>query len=126
MEVTLHPRAGKDFLSRRLMVLWRRSLTHHLHQLYLRADTFYHIQGGSQEVDNPDQRLTADVSSMLSSYQQLIQNDLFILPAATGYYAYKVTELWEEVHLFRPTVPPPGWDPQPCLASFSSPSSTSS
>jgi len=82
-------KAGKDFLSRRLMVLWRRSLTSHLQELYIRGDNFYHIQGGRQEVDNPDQRLTADVSSMLTSYQLLIQNDLFILPAATGYYAYK-------------------------------------
>lgn len=90
-KVTQHSRAGKDFLSRRLMVLWRRSLTSHLQELYIRGDNFYHIQGGRQEVDNPDQRLTADVSSMLTSYQLLIQNDLFILPAATGYYAYKVS-----------------------------------
>ena len=45
---------------------------------------------GGGEIDNPDQRLTADVSSMLASYELIMEADLFILPAATAYYAYKV------------------------------------
>ena len=45
---------------------------------------------GGGEIDNPDQRLTADVNSMLTSYERLMEDDLFILPAATAYYAYKV------------------------------------
>ena len=45
---------------------------------------------GGGEIDNPDQRLTSDVSSMLTSYERLMEDDLFILPASTAYYAYKV------------------------------------
>ena len=45
---------------------------------------------GGGEIDNPDQRLTADLSSMLASYELIMEADLFILPAATAYYAYKV------------------------------------
>ena len=50
----------------------------------------YQLCEGGGEIDNPDQRLTADVSSMLASYELIMEADLFILPAATAYYAYKV------------------------------------
>ena len=50
----------------------------------------YQLCEGGGEIDNPDQRLTADVSSMLTSYELIMEADLFILPAATAYYAYKV------------------------------------
>ena len=96
-------RSGKNFLARRLMVLWRRSLTSHMQRLYIHGHNFYKVSNqtiatsfacqlceGGGEIDNPDQRLTADVNSMLTSYERLMEDDLFILPAATAYYAYKV------------------------------------
>ena len=100
------PRSGKNFLARRLMVLWRRSLTSYMQKLYIHGHNFYKVEKqeqlipsprfhcqlceGGGEIDNPDQRLTSDVSSMLTSYERLMEDDLFILPASTAYYAYKV------------------------------------
>ena len=99
-------RSGKNFLARRLMVLWRRSLTSYMQKLYIHGHNFYKVEKqeqfipsprfhcqlceGGGEIDNPDQRLTSDVSSMLTSYERLMEDDLFILPASTAYYAYKV------------------------------------
>ena len=88
------------------MVLWRRSLTSYMQKLYIHGHNFYKVEKqeqfipsprfhcqlceGGGEIDNPDQRLTSDVSSMLTSYERLMEDDLFILPASTAYYAYKV------------------------------------
>ena len=84
---------------------------------------------GGGEIDNPDQRLTADVSSMLASYELIMEADLFILPAATAYYAYKV-HLQPFVDpndppISRRTVRQHGSVLPACLASSFCPSSTS-
>ena len=92
------------------MVLWRRSLTSYMQKLYIHGHNFYKVEKqeqfiasprfhcqlceGGGEIDNPDQRLTSDVSSMLTSYERLMEDDLFILPASTAYYAYKVWGHW--------------------------------
>ena len=77
-----------------------------MQKLYIHGHNFYKVEKqeqfiasprfhcqlceGGGEIDNPDQRLTSDVSSMLTSYERLMEDDLFILPASTAYYAYKV------------------------------------
>ena len=85
---------------------------------------------GGGEIDNPDQRLTADVSSMLASYELIMEADLFILPAATAYYAYKVqlepfVQEPNDPTISRRTVHLLGLVPPECLLSSFSPSSTS-
>ena len=139
------PRSGKNFLARRLMVLWRRSLTSYMQKLYIHGHNFYKVEKqeqlipsprfhcqlceGGGEIDNPDQRLTSDVSSMLTSYERLMEDDLFILPASTAYYAYKVQDqrvFWHSTILSRHTVRPRGSGPLECLGSSFYPSSTSS
>ena len=49
------------------------------------------LSNGPSDLDNPDQRLTADVSSMVTAYGDLVVADLFTLPPAIVYYAYKVS-----------------------------------
>ena len=138
-------RSGKNFLARRLMVLWRRSLTSYMQKLYIHGHNFYKVEKleqfipsprfhcqlceGGGEIDNPDQRLTSDVSSMLTSYERLMEDDLFILPASTAYYAYKVQDQEVFQHstiLSRRTVRPRGSGPLECSGSSFYPSSTSS
>ena len=89
----------------------------------------YQLCEGGGEIDNPDQRLTADVSSMLASYELIMEADLFILPAATAYYAYKVHlqpfVVPNDLPISRRTVRLLGSVLPACLVSSLCPSSTS-
>jgi ABC-type uncharacterized transport system fused permease/ATPase subunit len=55
----------RDFYSAKLKVEWRQWLTERLIQQYLDGRSFYRIQTGSL-MDNPDQRITSDVSQFTS------------------------------------------------------------
>ncbi|KAJ4461072.1 putative ATP-binding cassette sub-family D member 3 [Paratrimastix pyriformis] len=46
---------------------WRRQLTTHLHLRYFRDNAFYQILTFHHEVDNPDQRITADVKNLTAA-----------------------------------------------------------
>ena len=115
-----------------------------MQKLYIHGHNFYKVEKqeqfipsphfhhqlceGGGEIDNPDQRLTSDVSSMLTSYERLMEDDLFILPASTAYYAYKVQGHRISQHptiLSRHTVRLRGSGPLECLGSSFYPSSTS-
>eukprot|EP00092_Neocalanus_flemingeri_P077985 GFUD01096920.1.p1 GENE.GFUD01096920.1~~GFUD01096920.1.p1 ORF type:complete len:577 (+),score=127.54 GFUD01096920.1:215-1945(+) len=79
----------KKFTTRRLLVRWRRALCTHIQGIYLHGINFYKLSLFNEEIDNPDQRITADVNSLVTTYGGLVDDDLFLLPVATGYYAYK-------------------------------------
>lgn len=80
----------KIFLARRLLVKWRLALCSDIQAKYFQSRHFYKLVVFNEEVDNPDQRITADVNSLVTTYGDLLSNDLFILPITTGFYAYKV------------------------------------
>ena len=83
-------KAVKMFTARRLFVRWRRALCTHIQGIYLHGINFYKLSVFNEEIDNPDQRITADVNSLVTTYGGLVSDDLCILPIAIGYYAYKV------------------------------------
>merc|ERR1711892_434540 len=79
-------KALKPWLANRLTARWRQSLTSVLQTTYLKNLIFYRVKNS---FENPDQRLTADIASMTDSFGSLVKNDLFVLPGAIIYYAYK-------------------------------------
>jgi len=79
-------KALKPWLANRLTARWRQSLTSVLQTTYLKNLVFYRVKNS---FENPDQRLTADIASMTDSFGSLVKNDLFVLPGAIIYYAYK-------------------------------------
>jgi len=80
--------AVKKFLTRRLFVRWRRALCTHIQGIYLNGINFYKLSVFNEEIDNPDQRITSDVNSLVTTYGGFVP-DLFILPVSTVWYAYK-------------------------------------
>jgi putative ATP-binding cassette transporter len=80
----------KTFVARRLLVRWRRALCTNIQEIYLQRLHFYKLSVFNEEIDNPDQRITADVNSIVTIYGGLVSDDLFILPILTGFYAFKV------------------------------------
>ena len=83
----------KNFTARRLLVKWRRALCSHLQDMYLQGNNFYKVSVfHSFLIRNTDQRITADVNSLVTTYGDLIIKDLFFLPPKTVYYAYKVKD----------------------------------
>jgi len=85
-------KAIKKFTARRLLVRWRRALCSHVQSIYLQGINFYKLSILEENIDNPDQRITADVNSLVTTYGKLVEDDLFIIPIKTGYYAYKAYE----------------------------------
>lgn len=50
-----------DFLNKRLAINFKRRLTDHFHEIYLKDMIFYQLGNLDSRVTNPDQRLTADI-----------------------------------------------------------------
>lgn len=77
------------YTTKMLTVGWRRELCQFIHRLYLTGISFYRlILLDNKELDNPDQRMTADCSSITSVYGGIIA-DLVVVPFTTAYYAYQ-------------------------------------
>jgi len=76
--------------STKLMTVgWREDLCKSIHKLYLTGISFYRlVMLDNQELDNPDQRITSDCSSITSVYGGIIA-DLVVVPFTTAYYAYQ-------------------------------------
>ena len=78
----------RQYTGKVLIVTWRRQLCLHLHTLYLRSSASYKLLVlDTDKLDNPDQRITADVSSVVSSYGGIV-SDLVLVPVLIGYYTY--------------------------------------
>ncbi|TRY73148.1 hypothetical protein TCAL_00965 [Tigriopus californicus] len=71
-----------------MTVGWRRSLTMALHQMYFARIRYYRLNVLDESgLDNPDQRITADVSLLCQSYGSIIA-DLIVVPFTISYYTY--------------------------------------
>lgn len=77
------------YTTKMLTVGWRKELCQSIHKLYLTGISFYRLVIlDSQELDNPDQRMTSDCSSLTSVYGGIIA-DLVVVPFTTAYYTYQ-------------------------------------
>lgn len=80
-------KSARVYSTRLLTVGWRKTLCHLLHKLYLAQNNHYRLNVLEQTVDNPDQRMTSDVSSLVESYSSIIAL-LVVVPFTTAYYAW--------------------------------------
>jgi len=77
------------YTTKMLTVGWRKELCLAIHKLYLTRISFYRlVLLDSKDLDNPDQRMTADCSSLTSVYGRIIA-DLVVVPFTTAYYTYQ-------------------------------------
>ena len=79
----------KVFSTKMMTVGWRKEICQTLHKLYLTNKSFYRLVTFEQEeIDNPDQRMTSDCSSITTIYGGIIA-DLILIPFTTSYYIYQ-------------------------------------
>jgi len=80
--------SSRQYTGKVLIVRWRRKLCLYIHHLYLRDNAYYKLLVLDEDkLDNPDQRVTADVNSVTSSYGKIV-SDLVLVPVLIGYYTY--------------------------------------
>ena len=63
-----------EFLNRRLAINFRKRLTNHFHNTYLKEMIFYQLGNLDSRVNNPDQRLTADIEKWANSLSMIYSN----------------------------------------------------
>ena len=94
-------KSARVYCGKTLIVGWRRRLCLHLHKLYLADNSSYKlIILDEDKLDNPDQRMTSDVSSVVESYGGVV-SDLVLVPFITAYYTY---EAYRRAGWLGPTV----------------------
>ena len=74
------------YAEERLALLWRQWMTHHLIKRYFFRRAYYHLRG-SEDVDNPDQRIAEDVrnfTAILLSLLLIVLNSAMTLVAFFG------------------------------------------
>ena len=65
-----------------------RCLTLYLHKIYFRGIHYYELNVTERgRLDNPDQRMTADVNLMCNAYGDILP-DLVIVPFTVSFYTY--------------------------------------
>lgn len=99
----------QTFLASLLSIIWRKTLTHHIHSIYFTQLRFYYLQVGKQvdensellssspegldlgfsRLDNPDQRIAQDINSLCTSLASIIPL-LIVTPFVIGWYGYQV------------------------------------
>ena len=75
----------RQYTGKMLIVQWRRKLCVFIHNLYLSQShaSYKLLVMDEEKMDNPDQRMTADVSSVTSSYGKIV-SDLVLVPFLIG------------------------------------------
>lgn len=63
-----------DFLNKRLAINFKKRLTQHFHESYLKEMTFYQLGNLDSRIANPDQRLTADIEKWANSLSMIYSN----------------------------------------------------
>ena len=63
-----------EFVNKMLAIHFRKRLTHHFHEQYLKGMTFYQLGNLDSRVTNPDQRLTADIEKWSNSLSMIYSN----------------------------------------------------
>lgn len=82
-----HTGATTSWLAESLALTWRQQLTLHLQTRYLSHRHYLHLLNAHSPIDNPDQRITQDVSMLCMSLGQ-IAKVLVAAPLSILYYAY--------------------------------------
>ena len=75
----------RQYTDKMSIVQWRRKLCVFIHHLYLSQShaSYKLLVMDEEKMDNPDQRMTADVSSVTSSYGKIV-SDLVLVPFLIG------------------------------------------
>ena len=82
-------KSARVYCGKVLIVGWRRKLCLYIHSLYLTGNSSYKlIVLDEDKLDNPDQRMTSDVSSVVETYGGVV-SDLILVPFITAYYTYQ-------------------------------------
>lgn len=82
-------KSARVYCGKVLIVGWRRKLCLYIHRLYLTGNSSYKlIVLDEDKLDNPDQRMTSDVSSVVETYGGVV-SDLILVPFITAYYTYQ-------------------------------------
>lgn len=89
-------KSSKSYVASSLQISWREKLTKKLHEIYFSNHLFYTVNvlppsscmDQSDKIDNPDQRITQDVSEFTKNLSSTIPN-LLIAPFTIGWYTYK-------------------------------------
>lgn len=63
-----------DFLNKRLSLNFKKRLTNYFHEIYLKDRIFYQLGNLDSRVNNPDQRLTADIEKWANSLSTIYSN----------------------------------------------------
>ena len=63
-------------------------ITQALHRLYFSGTNFYWLVVIDKRLDNPDQRITADVNTLVKTYGDIIAK-LVVIPFTVAYYTYQ-------------------------------------
>ena len=63
-----------EFLNRRLAINFKKRLTNHFHNTYLKEMIYYQLGNLDSRVSNPDQRLTADIEKWANSLSMIYSN----------------------------------------------------
>lgn len=76
------------FINRSMQVGWRLNVNKALHRMYFMGIRYYLINVLDEgQLDNPDQRLTADIQLLVTKYGSII-TDLILAPLLVSYYSY--------------------------------------
>ena len=99
-----------NYFQTRLSLKWRKWLTHDYLRQYFHNQAYYHLQQQGSVVDNPDQRLSDD----LSAFTSLSLNIFFALLSAVMTLGSFLTILWNlsgnfQFHVFNDQYSIPGY-----------------
>jgi putative ATP-binding cassette transporter len=64
--------AYQDYVFALMKVRWRNWLTHHCVNHWFQQQNFYQVETFPSKLDNPDQRITEDVASLIGNFSDLI------------------------------------------------------
>eukprot|EP00792_Barthelona_sp_PAP020_P006897 TRINITY_DN3079_c3_g4_i1.p1 TRINITY_DN3079_c3_g4~~TRINITY_DN3079_c3_g4_i1.p1 ORF type:complete len:679 (+),score=162.71 TRINITY_DN3079_c3_g4_i1:39-2039(+) len=86
-----------NYLSQKFYITWRRKLVTKLHSFYFANKSYYILQNGSYTLDNPDQRLTTDVTTATQNFCDCIfgnvnRDGIFFNIITIAMVSYKIVQ----------------------------------
>ena len=80
----------KTYVAQALKLGWRQLLTRAVHRLYYTGTSYYQINvlDSSKQLDNPDQRITADINILCTVYSAVAVK-VVVAPFTISYYTYR-------------------------------------
>ncbi|CAL8138180.1 unnamed protein product [Orchesella dallaii] len=81
-------KSSTEYIQKVLTVTFRKMLCKAAHRLYFADIHFYQLNVLDKAIDNPDQRMTQDISKFCSTYCEVLPK-LLVSPFTIGYYCYQ-------------------------------------